>query len=614
MRDTPSRENAIFSFSIPVDPLRRRLFSLVQKPLERGLRLHQLNRIYLQIISEPGRAKRFADSALEGLNISYEAGGSGLASIPAAGPVMVVANHPFGGVDGLILASALQAVRPDVKIMANYLLSRIPELGDVLLSVDPFEGKESFVRNITPLRKGMDWLKKGHMLAIFPAGSVSSLNLQDHRIADPHWNSTVARIVRKAKAPVLPMFFEGANSAFFQAASLVHPAFRMALLPHELLRKRNRRIRLKVGTVLPFKTLDMFDTDEKLMTYLRMRTYALRDEPSRRPGARGKTIPFKKPAQPTLQVIVPAPRLNVLESEVDRLPAGQLLLRMGEYRVFHAAAHQIPNLLTEIGRLREITFRETDEGTGKETDLDRFDAHYTHLFVWNQEKRHVVGAYRLGLVDTVLKRYGKNGLYTSTLFDFKSRFLERVECGIELGRSFVRKEYQRFYAPLLLLWRGIAHFVARNPQYTVLFGPVSISRAYSDLSRQLMMAYLRINHYEPDLARFIKGRTRMRRRGLRMGVECKDVVPADMENLSTLISEIEADRKGVPVLLKHYVKLGGKLMGFNIDPAFGNTLDGLIMVDLLKCDKRILERYMGPEGAAHFFCYHLDVLPEDLAS
>ena len=613
MRDTPSQENAIFSFSVPMDPLRRRLFSLVQKPLERGLRLHQLNRIYLQIISKKECTKHFADSALERLNITYDAGGSGLASIPVTGPVVVVANHPFGGVDGLILASLLRALRPDVKIMANYLLSKIPELGDVLLSVDPFESRESFVRNITPLRKGIDWLKKGHLLAIFPAGSVSSLNLEDHRIVDPHWNRTVAWIVRKSRAPVLPMFFEGANSAFFQAASLVHPALRMALLPRELLNKRNRRISLRVGTVLPFKTLDTFDTDEKLMTYLRMRTYALRDEPPGRPGP-GKAIPFKKPAQSTLQIIAPGGQLRVLENDVDRLPAEQLLLRMGEYQVFYAGAHQMPNLLAEIGRLREITFRETAEGTGKATDLDRFDEHYTHLFVWNSEKRHVVGAYRLGLVDTVLRRYGKNGLYTSTLFDFKSRFLERVECGVELGRSFVRKEYQRFYAPLLLLWKGIAHFIARNPQYTVLFGPVSISRAYSDLSRQLMMAYLRINHYEPDLARLIKARTRMRHHGLRMGVEYGDVVPSDMEELSSLISEIEADRKGVPVLLKQYVKLGGKLMGFNIDPSFGNVLDGLIMVDLLKCDKRILERYMGSEGAAQFFCYHLNVLPEGLAS
>lgn len=612
MRDTPSQRNAIFSFSTPMGPLRRRLFSLVKKPLERGLRLHQLNRIYLQIVGGKGCAKHFAVSALERLNITYEAGGSGLASIPATGPCVVVANHPFGGVDGLILASALRAVRPDVKIMANYLLSRIPELGDVLLSVDPFETRESSVRNIAPLRKGMDWLKKGHMLAIFPAGSVSSLSLRDHRIADPHWNRTVAWIVRKAQAPVLPVFFEGANSAFFQAAGLVHPTLRMALLPRELLNKRNRRIGLRVGSVLPFKTLTTFDTDEKLMTYLRMRTYALRGNPPGRTGL-GKVIPFRKPGPSALQIVVPAPQVRVLESDVDRLPAEQLLLRMGEYQVFYADAGQIPSLLREIGRLREITFRETDEGTGRAIDLDRFDERYTHLFVWNSQKRHVVGAYRLGLVDTVLARHGKNGLYTSTLFDLKSRFLERVENGVELGRSFVRKEYQRFYAPLLLLWKGIAHFIARNPQYTVLFGPVSISRAYSDLSRQLMMAYLRINHYEPDLARFIKARTRMRHHGLGMDVEYGELVPTGMEELSTLISEIEADRKGVPVLLKQYVKLGGKLMGFNIDPSFGNALDGLIIVDLLKCDKRILERYMGPEGAAQFFCYHLNELPEDLA-
>jgi hypothetical protein len=315
------------------------------------------------------------------------------------------------------------------------------------------------------------------------------------------------------------------------------------------------------------------------------------------------------------RVVAPDPGQQVAEQNVDRLPAEQLLMKTGEYGVFYAKAEQIPHLLIDIGRLREATFREANEGTGKPIDLDRFDDYYTHLFVWNFEKRHVVGAYRLGQVDLILRELGKMGLYTSTLFDYKGRFLERMEYSIELGRSFIRKEYQKLYAPLLLLWKGIGHFVARNPQYRFLFGPVSISSAYSSLSRQLMMAYLSINHYEPQLARLVKPRTGVHDYGLKdPGLEYEGLLPQNLDELSSLISEIEADRKGVPVLLRQYVKLGGKLMGFNVDPAFGHVLDGLIIVDLLKCEERVLGKYMGCEGAAGFLFRHLDVLPRRLAS
>ncbi len=443
MRGTPSQKSAIFSFSAPFrDPLRRSLFSLARRPLEKTFRLHQLNSIYDQIISQGEGAKHFADQALESLNITYEVGGLGLASIPVTGPLVIVANHPFGGVDGLILASLLQSVRQDTKIMANYLLSRIPELGNMLLSIDPFGNKESHMRNIAPLRKGMGWLQEGHVLAIFPAGSVSSINLHHRRIVDPQWYTTVARMVRKSQVPVLPMFFEGANSVLFQAAGLVHPGLRTALLPRELLNKRNRRIVIRVGSVLPFKRLDIFDTDEKLVSYLRMRTYELRNRSEVRSGL-GKALSSRGAEQAALQIVLPGQQYGISESDVDKLSLEQLLLQTGEYQVFYAAAHQIPNLLAEIGRLREITFRETGEGTGRSTDLDRFDEHYTHMFVWNSKKRHVVGAYRLGLVDRILRRYGKDGLYTSTLFDYRGRFLEHVEYGIELGRSFVIQAYQK---------------------------------------------------------------------------------------------------------------------------------------------------------------------------
>lgn len=371
---------------------------------------------------------------------------------------------------------------------------------------------------------------------------------------------------------------------------------------------------VRIGSIIPVKRLETFPDDEKLIRYLRIRTYALKH---RCPTAacRGPLMLFKRTPRITMQIIVSGPDQDVLAQEVDRLPADQLLLRNGDYAVFHAKAHQIPNLLYEIGRLRELTFRQVGEGTGKPVDLDRFDLYYTHLFVWDLEKRQIAGAYRLGQVDRILDRFGKSGLYTSTLFDYKDGFLQHVDCGIELGRSFVRPEYQKLYSPLLLLWKGIARYVARNPHYTILFGPVTISGAYAALSRQLMVSYLTVNHFAPNLARFIRPRTPLRGQTLkRVGLEYAASLPADIDELSSLISDIEVDRKGVPVLLRQYVRLGGKLMSFNVDHSFSSGLDGLILVDLLKCDRKILDRYMGESGSALFLNYHDDPSRRGLAS
>jgi len=309
------------------------------------------------------------------------------------------------------------------------------------------------------------------------------------------------------------------------------------------------------------------------------------------------------------------PDPDLMAQEVKRLPPEQCLLESGKYAVMHAKAHQIPNLLYEIGRVREITFRHAGEGTGRAVDLDRFDLYYTHLFLWNKETEEVVGGYRLGRVDLIVGRFGKKGLYTSSLFDYKDGFLHHIDAGIELGKSFVRHSYQKLYTPLLLLWKGIGHFVARNPQYSILFGPVTVSNANDSLARQIMVAFLTINHFAPDLARFIRPTASLRtlsakKRGLRLATR----LPSDIEELSAIISDIEADRKRVPVLLRQYVKLGGRLMGFAADPSLSNDLDGLLLVDLRKIDRKILDRFMGEDGSASFVNYHEESPTRDLAS
>jgi len=298
---------------------------------------------------------------------------------------------------------------------------------------------------------------------------------------------------------------------------------------------------------------------------------------------------------------VPGP---ALKSEIDALPSDQRLVDRGRFQVYCARAGQIPRTLQEIGRLRELTFRAVGEGTGRCFDLDPFDAFYLHLFVWDTHAAAIAGAYRLGLVDEILARHGKGGLYTHSLFKYRTRLLDALNPAIEVGRSFVRAEYQRSFAPLLLLWSGIGRFVERSPQYAVLFGAVSISGRYAPASRRLIVEYLSAYRADTRLTSQVRPR-RPFRDGIRTSTPDGGIpAPRSLEELSQQIAQIEPDRKGVPVLLRQYLQLGGRLLGFNLDRDFADTLDGLIMVDVRQVDGAVLERYMGERGAAAFRAYH----------
>ena len=594
------------------DPLQNKLFSLVKAPIEHVLSFPRINRLYDDVARMTDQ-RPFSDKILEHLNVSYELPDADRARIAAAsGPVIVVANHPFGGIETVILASVLCSMRSDVKFMANYMLQVIPEIRDLLITVNPFQGTGSIRDNIKPIRESIQWVKDGGMLVVFPAGAVSHFDAKKGAITDPEWSSNTARIIRKTNAPVLPVFFEGTNSATFHMAGMLHPLLRTALLPNEFLNKSRKNIRMRAGDPISFEHLNEFERDKDLIEYLRLRTYLL-ELRSKRIGPR-PVLPIPKKTAST--PIAPPRNQELMEAEIKNLLPSQILHETGEYLVVQAEADQIPNVLFEIGRLRELTFRAVGEGTGKAVDLDQFDASYVHLFIWNRLKNEVVGAYRIGRADELIRKQGLRGLYTSTLFRYDPRLITQLQSALEMGRSFVRPEYQKSYAPLLLLWKGIARYVVDNPQYKCLFGPVSITDEYHTLSKQLIVSYLQTSKRQNDMAGLVRPRKPHRPRPLK-GWDIEAVVRLlkdDTENISELISCIEEDRKGIPILLKQYLKLGGRILGFNVDPAFGNTLDGLIMVDLTQTEPRILERYLGKDGAAGFSAYHESLNQERLAT
>jgi putative hemolysin len=558
--------------------------------LERLLVLDRFSDLYEQVRKDGGE-HCFLGRFLEAMNVHPKVSASDLLQVPKEGPVVAVANHPFGLIEGAILGSLLATVRPDVKVMANHLLSTLPEARQYCIFVNPFGGQGAVRANQGGLKDSIVWLKRGGLLAVFPAGEVAHLNLMQGAVTDPEWNRSIARLIRITAATVLPVYFVGANSVLFQLLGLLHPRVRTALLAHEFLNKNNSDIELRIGSPISPAKVRRYQDDLALVRYLRHRTYLLENRDTRRPR-------HSEVATPRVSNVD-----GLLAAEVAQLSPQQTLLETEDFRVLLAKASDIPNLLHEIGRLREITFREVGEGTGQAIDLDTFDDHYWHLFLWHRAAQQVVGAYRLGPSDEIVNSIGVEGLYTRRLFAWKPSFLERIGPALELGRSFVRREYQRTYAPLLLLWRGIGEFLVCNPRYKVLFGPVSISTDYTPASRQLMVQFLKAYRQSPELAPMVRARNPFRARPFRIAQELVKAPSWDLEELSTLVADIELDRKGVPILLKQYLKLGGELVAFNVDRNFANALDGLIVVDLRKTDLRLLERYLGEEGAATFLAH-----------
>lgn len=569
-----------------------RLNAVVAAFVDKASGLSRLQAIYRSLPHSPSM-RVFLQRVLEVFEVRYLADCSELAKIPGHGPALVVANHPFGAIEGIILAKLLLEIRPDVKVMANHLLSSIPELRGLFIAVDPFAGEHSKTTNRRPLRTAIRWLSEGGLLLVFPAGEVSHLHWRLRAITDPRWSPTVARLAEKTRSLVLPAYIFGSNSVLFQLFGLIHPRLRTAMLPRELNNKAASPIHIRIGDAIPYQRLAAFPDIAAKTRYLRFCTYLLRDldDPI-----------LAKPVRPKHKHrLAPAVAKDALRSDLNALPPHHCLGTSGTLSVWYAHAHQVPFILQEIGRLRELTFRRVGEGTGKAADIDLFDSYYLHLFAWDSENEKLVGAYRMGLTDDIIARFGAKGLYTNTLFKLKRPVLARLNPAIELGRSFVRPAYQKRHSALLLLWCGIGHFVATHPRYRFLFGPVSISSDYRSISQQLMVAFLRVNRFDRELAHFVKPRRPFpaRKQTYRDGVS--DLKHIDQ--LSELISQIESDRKGCPVLLRQYLKLGGQLLGFNVDRDFNDTLDGLMMVDLLRAPPRALERYMGRAQATRFLAY-----------
>ena len=442
-------------------------------------------------------------AVLELLNIRIQLPPPHLARFPRTGAVVIVANHPFGLLDGLVLDAVLHDLRRDVKILTNSFLWGLEELRDRCLPVDVFGGPDGASTNIRSARRALQLLSEGHGIAMFPAGEVAHWRSERRSITDSPWNDAAARFAMRTGACVVPIYFAGANSLAFQIAGLLHPKLRTAGLAGELLNKRGSQVEVRIGTAIPAAELAKQGSLDRATQYLRARTYVLSHHQIKRVTPKSEGPP---------RTVLPFEAFE-LSTEIRRLERnGCIVVENESYAIFRERGSAIPALLREIGRARERTFRAAGEGTGKDLDLDIFDAHYTQLVLWHKASGRIAGSYRLAWTQDILPKSGVRGLYTSTLFRFAPAFFQALGPAVELGRSFISPEFQKEYAPLLLLWQAIGRSVAARPEAPVLFGPVSISADYSEASRQLIVEFLRKRRFRADLAHWVSPRRPFRSR------------------------------------------------------------------------------------------------------
>jgi putative hemolysin len=579
---SPSSDRQVFSGAfqrIVSKPLMAPMSGAISKLLKMGT----IDRLYNDSRRSAG-GLGFCGEVLRRLNVTVDVAPGDLDRIPRKGAVVAVANHPFGMVEGIALIRLLSTLRPDFRVLANEMLCSMEELRPWMIPVDPFGGEEASRANRRGLKAAFELLHNGGMLLIFPAGEVSHLQFRHPGIYDPSWNRIAAALIRRTGAQALPLFFDGTNSALFQVAGLVHPRLRTALLGRELLNKRDHVLKLKVGYPAPAVSLEGLSDDEAT-ELLRRKTYWLAHRKAHTaPKPRRRILPHNE--APLCEAIP----TEWLQNELRALPPDCLLVESGEWQVWLATRAQCPFTIREIGRLRELTFRAAGEGTGKAYDLDHYDDHYVHLVLWRKDASEIAGGYRMCGTDQANGR-----LYTKTLYRFNAEFFRRITPAVELGRSFIRDEYQRSFQPLLMLWRGIGQFAVRHPHYRYLFGPVSISNTYQRASRVLMANTLLRLAGMPE----IKGLAKPRRPFYHLPVNGLPK-PDTIEEMEAWVSDLEPAGEGVPVLVRQYLKMGGKIATFHVDRSFGETLDGLIVVDLANSEPRLLERYLGKAGTVSY--------------
>ena len=542
--------------------------------LMKVLKISTLNKIYDR--NKHLKELPFLNAILDEFQIKFEIPEEDFKRLPKDGAYITISNHPLGGIDGILLLKLMLEREPNFKIIANFLLHRIDPMKPYIMPVNPFENHKDAKSSVVGIKETLRHLRDGKPLGMFPAGEVSTYQ-DDKLVVDKVWEEGAIKVIRKAQVPVVPIYFHAKNSRLFYLLSKINPTLRTAKLPSELLTQKDRVIKVRVGKPISVMEQNEYKSIEEYTEFLRKKTYMLAN-PFEKESKLLQTPSLKIPKSP--KAIVTATDQNKIEAEVKKLRSKDCrLLQSKNYEVFFADAKAIPYVLHEIGRLREITFREVGEGTNESIDIDKYDQYYHHMFLWDDETKKIAGAYRMGLGSEIFPKYGIEGFYLNDLFRFEPELNDMMFSSIEMGRAFIVKEYQQKPMPLFLLWKGIIHTTLRYPEHKYLIGGVSISNQFSDFSKSLMIEFMKSNYYDPYIAQYVHPKKAYK---VKLKDADKDFIldeaEADLNKFDKLIDELEPGNLRLPVLIKKYIKQNARVIAFNVDPLFNNAIDGLMYI------------------------------------
>jgi putative hemolysin len=538
------------------------------------LKISNLNKVYDR--NRHLKDVAFLNGILDDLQIKFEIPEEDLKRLPKDGAYITISNHPLGGIDGVLLLKLMLEREPNFKIIANFLLHRIEPLKKYIMPVNPFENHKDAKSSVVGIKETLRHLSDGKPLGMFPAGEVSTYK-DGKLMVDKPWEEGAIKVIRKAQVPVIPIYFHAKNSRLFYLLSKISGTFRTAKLPSEVFSQKKRVIKVRVGKPISVNEQNEYKTIDEYSEFLRKKTYMLAN-PFEKESPFLPTPSLKLPKSP--KKIVTGANQQIMIAEVETARNSDCrLLQSKNYEVFFSEATNIPNILHEIGRLREITFREVGEGTNESIDLDKHDKYYHHLFLWDNEANKIAGAYRMGLGSIIYPKYGINGFYLNDLFRFEPELHDMMHKSIEMGRAFIIKEYQQKPMPLFLLWKGIMHTTLRYPEHKFLLGGVSISNQFSDFSKSLMIEFMKSNYYDPYIAQYIHPKKEYK---VKLKDADKDFIfnetEADLNKFDKIIDELEPGSLRLPVLIKKYIKQNAKVVAFNVDPLFNNAVDGLMYI------------------------------------
>lgn len=528
--------------------------------------LNKINRIYPAIA--PYKGKDFTRITMEKFGISTDIVEDELKNIPTEGPFIIVSNHPFGGWDGIALYDTVAGIRPDFKILTNFILSLIPNLKDCFLAVNPFSDNKRLYNSFKGIKDGMTHLASGNCLGIFPAGEVSTYYGKKYT-SDKPWDGCIIKLIKNGHCPVIPVYIDGHNSRWFHFVGKIHPTLRTINLANELLKRRNSTVTLRIGKPIPAGEIAKYEDLSELGSYLRNRVYALE-------ATTPENLPEFKVATAQIPIIPPVPQ-EAMEREIEKLTP---LFEVTKYQCFLTDTNCIPALMREIGRRREESFREVGEGTGKEIDVDKYDEYYKHLILWDKDAKKLVGAYRLGIGKDIMAKYGIEGFYTQTLFEYSKDFIPKLSQSIELGRSFLSIEYKKEALPLMLLIKGLLYTVIKYNDTKYLFGPASISSWFPEYYRSLLVYSLK-DFVLPENIGLTSPRTPFHYNALRTDMDV--LLKGKTDNIDFLDKYLQRISNGhcrIPTLIKKYIKLNAQILSFNVDKEFNYCVDGMILLDI----------------------------------